>query len=57
MLDPNDYDETDLYEYQCLIGKLMYLVCETRPDIAYTVGQLINITQILEKVPAKLQKE
>ena len=40
MLDPEDYDETDLHEYQRLIGKLMYLSCGTRPDIAFAVGQL-----------------
>lgn len=40
MLDPDDYDKTNLHEYQRLIGKLMYLSCRTRPDIAFAVGQL-----------------
>lgn len=40
MTDPKDYEETELQEYQQLIGKLMYLACGTRPDIAFTVGQL-----------------
>ena len=40
MLDPDDYNETNLHGYQCLIEKLMYLVCGTRPDIAFAVGQL-----------------
>ena len=31
---------TDLIAYQRLIGKLMYLACGTRPDIAFVVGQL-----------------
>ena len=25
--------------YQCLIRKLIYLACKTRPDIAFMVGQ------------------
>ena len=37
---PEDYEETKLQEYQRLIGKLMYLACGTRSDIAFVVGQL-----------------
>ena len=40
MSDPEDYEEADLCTYQRLIGKLMYLACGTRPDIAFVVGQL-----------------
>lgn len=40
MLDTENYEETDLREYQRLIGKLMYLACGTRPDIAFVVGHL-----------------
>ena len=40
MFDPNDYDKTDFHGYQCLIGKLMYLACGTRLNIAFVVGQL-----------------
>lgn len=40
MLDPEDYNKIDLHKYQCLIGKLMYLVCKIRPNIAFAVGQL-----------------
>ena len=40
IFNPDDYDEIDLYRYQCLIGKLMYLACEIRPDIAFVVEQL-----------------
>ncbi len=40
MTDPEDYEETELQEYQRLIGKLMYLACGIRPDIAFAVGQL-----------------
>ena len=38
--DVNAYKEKDLYTYQQLIGKLMYLACKTRPDIAFAIGQL-----------------
>ena len=31
---------TDLIAYQCLIGKLMYLACGIRLDIAFVVRQL-----------------
>lgn len=40
MLEEDDYEETDIKTYQRLIGKLMYLSCGTRPDIAFAVGQL-----------------
>lgn len=40
MSEPGDYKEADIKPYQCLIGKLMYLSCGTRPDIAFAVGQL-----------------
>ena len=29
----------DLIAYQCLIGKLKYLACGTRLDIAFVIGQ------------------
>lgn len=35
-----DHLQTELVAYQRLIGKLIYLACETRPDIAFVVGQL-----------------
>ena len=35
-----DYQQANLNAYQRLIGKLMYLSCGTRPDIAFVVGQL-----------------
>ena len=40
MNEPDDYDEANLGDYQRLIGKLMYLACRTRPDIAFVVGRL-----------------
>lgn len=40
MIEPDDYEETELREYQRLIGKLMYLACGTRLDITFAVRQL-----------------
>ena len=40
MSDVDAYEEEDLHTYQRLIGKLMYLACGTRPDIAFAIGQL-----------------
>lgn len=40
MEEPDDYEEANLRSYQRLIGKLKYLSCGTRPDIAFVVGQL-----------------
>lgn len=40
MLDINAYKEKNLYTYQQLIGKLIYLICKIRPDIAFAISQL-----------------
>lgn len=40
MNEVDDYDETDLKAYQRLIGKLMNLLCGTRPDISFAIRQL-----------------
>ena len=40
MNEHDDYEETEIKSYQHLIGKLMYLACGTRPDIAFVVGLL-----------------
>lgn len=40
MFNPNNYNKTDLFKDQCLIGKLIYLVCKTRPNIAFAIGWL-----------------
>ena len=40
MQEPKDYKEVKIKPYQQLIGKLMYLLCGTRPDIFFAVRQL-----------------
>lgn len=35
-----DHQHVDFIAYHRLIGKLIYLSCEIRPDIAFVVGQL-----------------
>ena len=40
MNEPDDYDKANSGDYQRLIGKLMYLACGTRPNIAFLVGRL-----------------
>lgn len=42
MNKPDDYNKTNLAMYQQLIGKLIYLACRTRPDIAFAGGRLGN---------------
>ena len=36
----HNYDKTDFKVYQCLIGKLMYLLYDIKPDIGFVVRQL-----------------
>lgn len=40
MAEPDNYEEADLKSYQRLIWKLMYILCGTRPGIAFVVSQL-----------------
>lgn len=40
MIKLNNYKDIEIKPYQHLIGKLMYLACGTRPDIAFIVGLL-----------------
>ena len=40
MNELDDYDKTDLRNYQRLIRKLIYLACRTRPNIIFIVGKL-----------------
>lgn len=34
-----DFFMADIIVYQHLIGKLIYLSCKTKPDIAFVIGQ------------------
>ena len=36
----DNHTPADMVAYQRLVGKLIYLVCGTRPDIAFVMGQL-----------------
>ena len=38
--EPRDYKKAEIKSYQQLIGKLTYLLCDTRPDISFAIGQL-----------------
>lgn len=40
MIEHNNYEDTEIKPYQHLIGKLMYLACGIKPDIAFIVGLL-----------------
>lgn len=40
MTDPEDYNETNLYTYQKLVKKLIYLLYNIKPDIVFAVKQL-----------------
>lgn len=40
MSKPNNYDKTNIYTYQQLISKLMYLAYRTKLDIAFAVRKL-----------------
>lgn len=37
ILDPKNSNKTNIYKYKCLIGKLMYLVYETKLDNAFAI--------------------
>lgn len=57
MLEPEYYKKADLYIYQQLIDKLIYLVYETSPDIAFMVGQLSRHNSKLKKVYLQAAKK
>lgn len=49
MSDIDTYKEYDLHTYEQRIGKLIYLTCGTRPDIAFAIGQLSKHNTDLQK--------
>lgn len=40
MSEADNYEEVDIKKYQKLIGKLIYLLYNIRPDIAFVIDQL-----------------
>lgn len=40
IIEYDNYEDTRIKPYQHLIGKLMYLAYDTRPDITFIVGLL-----------------
>ena len=38
--EPEDTDEVKLKDLQCIVDKLMYIACRTRPDITFAVDCL-----------------
>lgn len=57
MSDLEDYKEVELQTCQRLIGKLMNLAWDTRPDIIFAVGQLSRHNANPKKFIFKPQKE
>ena len=49
-------DKADEFPYREVVGSVMYLMCSTRPDIAYAVGQLSKFMNNWAKLILKLQK-
>lgn len=45
----NDYNKSDLYTYQQLIRKLIYLTYKTRSNIVFIIGQLNRYNTNLKK--------
>lgn len=40
MIQPENYEKADLHIYNRLIGKLMYIAYDIRPNVAFAVWQL-----------------
>lgn len=57
MFNTDDYKKTTFYKYQRLIGRLIYLICETRPNIIFVVGQLSKYNANLKKSQFKTTKK
>ncbi len=57
MIEHNNYEDTEIKPYQHLIGKLMYLACDTKPDIAFIVGLLSRHNADPKKFISEQQKE
>lgn len=45
MTDLENYNEINLYMHQKFVEKLIYLLCGTRPDIVFAIGQHTTLIQ------------
>lgn len=57
IIDLEDYKEVDLYIYQWLIGKLIHLVYDISPDIAFVIRQLSKYNADLRKGHLQVAKK
>lgn len=58
ILDLDNYEKIEPFKYERLIGKPIYLICGTRPNIAFSVEQLkkyiINLKEYHFKAAKKV---
>lgn len=49
MIKSDNYEKVKLYIYQCIINKLIYHICDTRPDITLVINKLNKYNSDLRK--------
>lgn len=53
----DNYEKANLKIYQQLVGKLIYFLCSTRPDITFVVGQLNKYNSDIKIGHLKMAKQ